>query len=99
VAFLQIFQPIRKDIGSDFFWGILKISEVSLTEENKITNDKQRPFIAQYVQGTADWTGGTADLGCHNFALAYRLTFAIRKLYLHSAINGVNKVRCDLYAS
>jgi hypothetical protein len=62
MAFLQLFKPVRKDIGRDFFWGILKIPEVSLTGENEITNDKQRPFIAQYVQGTADWAGGTADL-------------------------------------
>jgi hypothetical protein len=42
VAFLQFFQAIRKDIGSDFFRGILKISEVSLTEENKITTSAAR---------------------------------------------------------
>ena len=62
MAFLQLFKPVRKDIGSDFFRGILEITEISLTEENEITNDKQRPFIAQYVQGAADWTGGAADL-------------------------------------
>jgi hypothetical protein len=59
MAFLQLFQPIRKDIGSDFFWGIMKIPEVSLTTENEIANDKQRPYIPQYVEGAADRAGGT----------------------------------------
>jgi hypothetical protein len=42
MAFLQLFKPIRKDIGRDFSGGILSITEISLPEENEITNDNQR---------------------------------------------------------
>lgn len=47
-------QSLGENIGGDFLVGRQEVAEISLMRENQVANNKQRPFIAEYVESKAD---------------------------------------------
>jgi hypothetical protein len=68
-------QTLGENIGGDFFFGLQKFVEASVTAQHHVAQDEQRPAVAEHFDGGVERTArpalGSGPLFRHSITVAY----------------------------